>query len=1125
MLCDTIRAFANDFLCTEEVKCNIIKGPVQPPGNDFDCGLFMLEFFNRMIKSFEVNFNINIWENIKILSRKDIISDILIDMKVPMIGTSLNSPLNIIDNENTIVTKFTKVSSTKDTELSMSSLKRSMEHEHFSLSKKCKLTPIGNSLTSGQTSLLKSNYSNLIKPGAKRTLFTPPPLPQKKHLLVVSPLENINIFSPSKLEGTKISSESLTNGVVGNLFEHILNKDVSFNMKSFKSVIGKSFEMSEAGHFFTTLFEWFNNDYINDFLLKLDKKLIMKDNLWEKIPLIKASLEVDNSRKEILKLKNDMKKMTSKKPIIPIKALDDCSIDSNTTFFWGQQQKGKGNETALYSKLSSRVKQSGVKSNGKIGKTQLRKRSNIMFQTLKVLSSSDKEEELIPLIGTMMASRPNLFADACKYSKCKELELPTKFSPAETSIILRRCGKTVYNSRLLRRTLPRNMFSSERQTIRHEKLSLGFISNDANVEHGYITLQSVKKVKGPDGKVEEKTITGPHPYVKAISIKKYIEFIFEQYVKKNPIDFEGDTFCNKWGGKIIVVVSGDSGGGVMKYFCQILEGDIYPYGLFEGSDTHHNQSTFHSEFYKQFVELLKTGISFRGKIYMIKLLIKGDMKQAYISLGLAGATSTYPNKQDLCHKNHFKIHNDGSPHGPDYCFKETNDNNFNGKLIPRTMPEIYRNYTANVLKNQKNKLGTSTDLKNYQCVKSFPLYPVESPDDVVPAELHVKLTLGKLGVDTNRTLINGDEFDAEKDAHRILIEKKIGEAKEDLARLKERQSDHLKEWQGKQFLIDRLKAYSNNARLERVVLTNHKSKKVWHSSFSQWKCKRCILTKYDQHLTWAECHNCQGKFHLFCLAKTEQEKSSEDNFTPNLCLECKPRLLQVDIHKDELDSATNKIGELSASLHRKENEIISLENEVGFYTSEKVKEFDNRLKKMGVDIQVHFGGAITGNHVDKILNNYEKLVDLLPNEHKKLFSDYYACVKTICKKISHKVWWSDSEIDDFEPIIKQLGQLFPRICSAGGNNGVTPKAHEMVFHLIPFIRKNRTIGLFGEEDTEKAHCDLAGIMRPLSSVRNGAEKLRIGFQRLCLKYFHDSEMPDFGKPKPRAFTNRPPPII
>ena len=64
------------------------------------------------------------------------------------------------------------------------------------------------------------------------------------------------------------------------------------------------------------------------------------------------------------------------------------------------------------------------------------------------------------------------------------------------------------------------------------------------------------------------------------------------------------------------------------------------------------------------------------------------------------------------------------------------------------------------------------------------------------------------------------------------------------------------------------------------------------------------------------------------------------------------------------------------------------------------------------------------------------------------------------------------------------------------------------------------LGLFGEEDTEKAHAKLTRILKPLSSVRNEANRLRLGYLRLCLQYHNESVLPKFGKPVPRVFRNR-----
>ena len=1084
-ICAELIRFTIIYLKTDkEVKFNIIPGPVQKEGDDFNCGLYMIEFYRRFTESFaKTDFERGIWVDANgkmvsdiILNRKTIILDILRDIKLPSSEFSVNVCL---DNEShpNASPELTKTSSNQtansylkrktnengDSNLLkkhkpntlhlppncaplpndsfQSSLDQSQTQSEMNLHSSSKSIKRASVPKSGQSSLLKSTCLNKTKDRpVNRTLFTPPNTNTKeRHVLMISPLEEIKIFSPSKLNTEHIEETKFTNKLIFNILEHILDEKSDFNKDSFLALIERSFLIPATSYFSTTFNLWFHKKYIVEFMLCYKKGIISIEEEWEKIYLIRASLKIS-------KLEQELEEIKIVKPIIPVKSCKVLSKDSH--FFLGKCLNKS--EIGLYSKIASRFIEKGFKSNTQCGITVLKKRANIVFDTICVLSNNSEDEELVPLLAAMMVKRPSLFVLACKQSKCKELKFPSKFSPAETSTFFNQTAGTKYNMLNMRRSIG-PLFATVAETKKYEYEATSYVSNPANVEHGYISLQTLKKITLPDGRKKDKIEVAPHAYVKVISMAGYMEYILDMFVKYRNFDFEGEEFIVNWKGKIIIVVSGDSGGGSMKYFIQILDGHIHPYGLYMGSDTAYNQNTFHSMYYGQFKKLLDDGIWFRGKHYMFTLKVKGDMKQGYIALGISGASSTYPNKQDLMNHNHFKTHIDGSPHGPDYCFRENNDDNFNGKLKERTMDGIYRNYEANTL--QYGTGNTNKDLKSYECVKAYPLFPLKSPKDVVPAELHAKLTLTKVGVDGGRDAVDGDDYDKEKQASRKKFERKIVETREDLDRFKEQQESHLRLTQKKRFLVDRLRVSGNRRLIENVVIKNHKSSKVQHKFFDKVKCSEsCILTRFDSHLSWHECDSCRKKFHMYCLAITEAEELLINNNDPILCLKCKPRTLQLDVHIAELDLRNAKSGDFDVAVQRKASELLNLKNQVEFYTSDKVKEYDQQLKFMGVDIQVHFGGAITGNHCDKILHNYQNLVNLLPLEKQLLYTAYYECINEICSKISKKVWWSASEIDDFEKIIKKFGELFPKIIKTG----MTPKAHEIIFHLIPFLRENGT---------------------------------------------------------------------
>lgn len=107
--------------------------------------------------------------------------------------------------------------------------------------------------------------------------------------------------------------------------------------------------------------------------------------------------------------------------------------------------------------------------------------------------------------------------------------------------------------------------------------------------------------------------------------------------------------------------------------------------------------------------------------------------------------------------------------------------------------------------------------------------------------------------------------------------------------------------------------------------------------------------------------------------------------------------------------------------------------------------------------------------------------------------NYFFTIKTILRTISRKEILSEAEIIELESEIDQFSKIWPSLIGP-----VTPKADEIMYHVIPFLKIYKTIGHFAEEDNEKIHAEINRIMRPLASMRNKKKKFRLTIKRLVL---------------------------
>ena len=85
---------------------------------------------------------------------------------------------------------------------------------------------------------------------------------------------------------------------------------------------------------------------------------------------------------------------------------------------------------------------------------------------------------------------------------------------------------------------------------------------------------------------------------------------------------------------------------------------------------------------------------------------------------------------------------------------------------------------------------------------------------------------------------------------------------------------------------------------------------------------------------------------------------------------------------------------------------------------------------------------------------------------------------------------SEEELDLLESSCLEIGTLQPKVF--GGT--VTPKVHDMVFHLPRLARHQGTVGGLQEDSLEVKHAIGNGLRRRLACVKAEEERLRLMLQ-------------------------------
>lgn len=359
---------------------------------------------------------------------------------------------------------------------------------------------------------------------------------------------------------------------------------------------------------------------------------------------------------------------------------------------------------------------------------------------------------------------------------------------------------------------------------------------------------------------------------------------------------------------------------------------------------------------------------------------------------------------------------------------------------------------------------------------------------------------------------------------KTLCEKKIAIRQKEFKSLCQ-ESDYLNdEALLKHYLIERIQfsREKNSFALNSIAMEQNDTKKILNKpeTFTfPWKCppETCLRTNFDI-LDWKECEKCLHKYHSYCIAKTrsEIEEETRNIYTPEICLECEPRVIDMDIHQEDLDTIKAKAVELSVRISDEEGKIKAIEDELKYLQSREEIKFDKTIRDLGIDIQAFHSNSLVGNHCDRLIAGSEQLIELIHDEEKKIdYREYFECLENILKTMNAKRWLDDDEIENVELYCERFGVIYPKLFK-----NITVKICDVVFHLPAFLREFRTLGFLSEEDTESLHRQFNSIVRPLASIRNKPLKLLLGLKRLCLRKLAEYERPDFAAPVKRKFSKR-----
>ena len=199
--------------------------------------------------------------------------------------------------------------------------------------------------------------------------------------------------------------------------------------------------------------------------------------------------------------------------------------------------------------------------------------------------------------------------------------------------------------------------------------------------------------------------------------------------------------------------------------------------------------------------------------------------------------------------------------------------------------------------------------------------------------------------------------------------------------------------------------------------------------------------------------------------------------------------------KGELAAVENELAEALKSLH-------------GTPRPTRIKLVAT-LKNYGVDVTRYFGGSLAGGSACEFLKNCKDIFDEWLNGLDAAFAtrmrDVYLplleLMNVVNSLIRRAVLLTPDEMDEAEDAIGVFCDLY-RV-SLPGKLQATPKLHILEAHVVPFMRRWGSVGMFGEDALESMHAKVNRLMLRARQIRNKVEQ-----QQFLLKLMDASQNPD-----------------
>ncbi|PIC47986.1 hypothetical protein B9Z55_007137 [Caenorhabditis nigoni] len=532
---------------------------------------------------------------------------------------------------------------------------------------------------------------------------------------------------------------------------------------------------------------------------------------------------------------------------------------------------------------------------------------------------------------------------------------------------------------------------------------------------------------------------------------------------------------------ISVAISVDKGGNDVKLCMSIADvstpnscRQLIPLGIYNNDESAEKIKEHLGEVVNQINNFTDVTIKVDGedvKIPVSQFLV-ADLKLIYDCLGHTGGSSTY-----CCPYCFFKSRQKIGNHEKGKDEK--------GRDCPLRTEQSYKDLSRLIVKDDRMNVKFNSEFL-------FKLIPLSH---VVPASMHVVNGCAQIfGLNVLKQWVDDQESLGSLPKKSRKLEKETQKQKVEI----------------EQKIVQTSNALKDLALLKKIYTKIDDGKTVTSRSSKTETCatEMCVFIDNDSsqllNRTTIECHGCGGKAHAVCCGIWSEDEylMTRDPSVVVQCWSCEGVAVRgiIQLCDEQSIDLKNVQDELQESFKFVDTEFFIIVRNVfrdlvetndyrtQFWKGNGLlrKELENGWKRNGADMCA-FKQDFDGNHIAKLLKP-ESIDDycsvFTPSsklESMKSFLIHLGKIQQLCVA-------RDLNAEEMDEMDACINICWERVREFAEDMNMTPKLHILVEHVMPYVRRFRTLGKMSEQSIESFHALYNRLQDRFKSIRNDSTR-------------------------------------